>query len=362
MKYALIGCGRIAPYHMQAALDHQLQLTALCDLQQENMDALLHQFSIDPSSVACYTDHRQLLANHTDVDLCAIATQSGAHAEIAMACIRAGKHVLIEKPMAMSLADADEIIRLSQEMGVIVGVCHQNRFNEAVQQTRAALEAGRFGAMSHGSIHVRWMRDESYYQQADWRGTWEKDGGCLMNQCIHGIDLLRWMLGDELKTVYGCLRQQLHPYLEAEDIGMAVLQFANGAIATIEGTTNTYPEDIEEILYLSGEHGTVKIGGQSVNRIDYWKFADENAEDQQKRLLHEQTKNIYGNGHSALYADLIDAIQQDRRPYVDAIAGRNALETVLAIYCSQKTGLPVQLPLKDFASVEMAGTFGKKAE
>ena len=259
----------------------------------------------------------------------------------------------------MSIRDAEEIIRRSEEKGVKVAACHQNRFNVAVQELRRALEAGRFGRLSHGSIHVRWNRDENYYTQAPWRGKWASDGGALMNQCIHGIDLLRWMLGDEVEEVYGQTRQQFHDYLEAEDVGMAVVKFRNGVVATIEGTTNVYPRNLEETLYIFGEKGTVKLGGKSTNNIDLWQFADETEADARNRGLQEQTSNVYGNGHSSLYADMIQAVQEDRKPYVDAVAGRNALELVLAVYKSQKTGLPVKLPLTDFASTEMTGEFSK---
>lgn len=256
----------------------------------------------------------------------------------------------------MSMSDANEIVNRAKEKGVKVSACHQNRFNVAVQKTRAALEAGRFGEMSHGSIHVRWNRDRNYYEQASWRGTWAQDGGCLMNQCIHGIDLLRWMMGEPVE-VFAQTRQRFHNYLEAEDVGMACVKFADGSLATIEGTTNVYPKNLEECLYLFGEKGTVKIGGTSTNDIDVWDFSDETEDDQQNKGLKEQTSNVYGNGHTALYSDMEQAILNDRDPYVDAVAGRNALEMVLAIYKSQKTGLPVKLPLEDFASVEMSGEF-----
>ena len=178
-----------------------------------------------------------------------------------------------------------------------------------------------------------------------------------MNQCIHGIDLLRWMMGDEVEEVYGQTRQQFHHYLEAEDVGMAVVKFKNGAIGTIEGTTNVYPQNLEETLYVFGEKGTVKIGGKSTNNIDVWDFADEDEADKKNKGLEEATSNVYGNGHTSLFADMMDAIEHDRKPYVDAVAGRNALEMVLAIYKSQKTGMPVKLPLDDFASIDMMGEF-----
>lgn len=178
-----------------------------------------------------------------------------------------------------------------------------------------------------------------------------------MNQCIHGIDLLRWMMGEDVREVYAATRQQFHDYLQAEDVGVGVVKFANGAVGTIEGTTNIYPKNLEETLYVFGEEGTAKIGGTSCNNIDVWDFADACEGDEEARGLQEVTSNVYGNGHTALYADVIDAIQSGRTPYVDAVAGRNALEIVLAMYKSQKTGQPVKLPLQGFSSLEMAGQF-----
>lgn len=357
MKYALIGCGRIATNHILAARNNHLEIAAVCDILPEAMENLLAKHGLEQdTSIARYTDYLKML-DEVKPTLVSIATESGIHARIALDCIDRGIHVIIEKPMAMSIADADEIIRRSEEKGVKVCACHQNRFNVAVQKTRAALEAGRFGRLSHGSIHVRWNRNEGYYTQAPWRGTWAQDGGCLMNQCIHGIDLLRWMMGDEVEEVYGVTRQQFHKYLEAEDVGMAVVKFKNGAVGTIEGTTNVYPKNLEETLYLFGETGTVKIGGTSTNNIDVWDFADETEADAANKNLKEATSNVYGNGHTSLFADMMDAIANDRKPYVDAVAGRNALEMILAIYKSQKTGLPVKLPLTDFASVDMKGEF-----
>ena len=321
------------------------------------MEAVLEKNGLqNDSSIKRYTDYKRMI-EEIRPELVGIATESGLHAEIALYCIDHGIHVIIEKPMAMNMSDANEIVRRSEEKGVKVSACHQNRFNVAVQEMRKALEQGRFGKISHGSIHVRWNRGKAYYEQAPWRGTWAQDGGALMNQCIHGIDLLRWMMGNEVEEVYGATRQQLHPYLEAEDIGMAVVKFKNGAIGTIEGTTNVYPQNLEETLYLFGENGTVKIGGKSTNNIDVWNFADESDADQRNKGLEEQTSNVYGNGHTSLYADVIDAIQNDRAPYVDAYAGKNALEMILAIYKSQKTGMPVKLPLEGFAALDMQGEF-----
>ena len=358
MRYALIGCGRIATNHIKAVLNNHLELIAVCDIREEQMESLLSKHNLQENTeIKRYTDYRQMIAENA-LDLVSIATESGSHAEIALYCIDHGIHVIIEKPMAMNMQDADEIIRRSKEKNVKVSACHQNRFNIAVQELRKALEAGRFGRLSHGSIHVRWNRNRDYYDQAPWRGKWVTDGGALMNQCIHGIDLLRWMMGNEIEEVYGQTRRQFHDYLEAEDVGMAVIKFKNGAIATVEGTTNVYPQNLEETLYVFGEKGTVKLGGKSTNNIDVWEFADQADGDTRNKGLEEATSNVYGNGHTSLFADMIDAVQNDREPYVDAQAGRNALELVLAIYKSQKTGRPVTLPLDDFASTDMAGEFG----
>ena len=360
MKYALIGCGRISTNHIKAAVANKLEIVAVCDVLPERMQEVLAKHGLENDvTIARYTDYKKMIADHPEIQLISIATESGLHAEIALYCIDNGINVIIEKPMAMSLADADEIIKRSEEKKVKVSACHQNRFNIAVQQMRKALEEGRFGKLSHGSIHVRWNRNKDYYDQAKWRGTWAQDGGALMNQCIHGIDLLRWMMGNDIDEVYGVTKQQFHNYLECEDIGMAVVRFKNGAVGTIEGTTNVYPKNLEETLYLFGENGTVKLGGKSTNAIDVWDFADENEKDSENKGLFEQTSNVYGNGHTSLFADVIDAIENDRAPYVDAHAGRNALELVLAVYKSSFSGKPVKLPMKDCACTDFTGGFDK---
>lgn len=358
MNYALIGCGRIAVNHIKAIRNNALKLIALCDVSPQNIEILLEKTEYK-TDASYYTDYKKMLEEHPEIELVAIATDSGVHAEIALYCMLHGLHVIVEKPMAMSMADADKMIQCSEKMGVTLAVCHQNRFNIAVQKMRKALEDGRFGKLSHGSVNVRWNRNEEYYRQAAWRGRWASDGGSLMNQCIHGIDLLRWMLGDEVEEVYGVTKQRFHKYLECEDVGMAVIKFKNGAIGTIEGTVNVYPQNLEETLYLFGESGTVKLGGTSCNSIDVWEFADTLEENTDKKLFSEVTSNVYGNGHTKLYEDVIRSIEDGRPPYVDAYAGRGALEVVLAIYKSQLTGLPVKLPLHDFASVDMEGLFGK---
>ena len=360
MKYALIGCGRISTIHIKAVINNKLELVAVCDVLPEKMEELLAKHGLEKdTSIKRYTDYKQMIAENPDIQLISIATESGLHAEIALYCIDSGINLIIEKPMAMSMADADEIVRRAEEKHVKVSACHQNRFNIAVQQLRKAIEGGRFGKLSHGSIHVRWNRNKNYYTQAPWRGTWAQDGGALMNQCIHGIDLLRWMMGNEVDEIYAQTRQQFHDYLECEDIGMAVVSFKNGAVATIEGTTNVYPKNLEETLYIFGENGTVKLGGKSTNNIDVWDFADETEADAANKGLEEAASNVYGNGHTSLFANVMDAVENDREPYVDAKAGRAALEMILAIYKSAAEGRPIKLPLTDTSSLDFVGRFDR---
>lgn len=355
MRYALIGCGRISPNHIGAAKQNGLEIAALCDLVPEAAKALAEQFSLE--GVPVYTDYREMISAQKP-ELVAIATESGKHAAIALDCIARGCNVIIEKPIALSMADADAIIEAAGKYGVTVCANHQNRFNRSVQLIREALEAGRFGKLSHGAAHVRWNRGKGYYEQAPWRGTWEQDGGCLMNQCIHNIDLLRWMMGDEVEEVTAYTDRLLHPYLEAEDLGMAMVKFRNGSYGLIEGTTNVYGKNLEETLYLFGEKGMAKAAGASVNTIEEWRFADglDDPEEVKKRFS-ENPPNVYGFGHAPLYADVVDAIRTGRKPLVDAEAGKRALELVLAIYLSAKEHRAVKLPLGNVATTDFSGRF-----
>ena len=355
MRYALIGCGRVSPNHMQAAINNDLEIAGICDVNPEAVSKLAGKFGAD--HLGQYTDYKAMIRNEHP-DIVAIATESGKHAAIALECIEAGCNVIIEKPIALSVADADAVIRAGREKGVAVCVCHQNRFNRSIQYIRRAVEEGRFGRMLHGTANVRWNRSKDYYGQVPSRGSWEMDGGCLMNQCIHNIDLLLWMLGDEVEEVMAYTDRLMHPYIEAEDFGMAMLKFKNGAYGLIEGSVNIYPENLEETLCLFGEKGTVKAGGRSVNVIEEWKFADGSDDpDSVKALYAEDPPNVYGFGHTPLYKDMIDAIRNGRKPYIDGEAGKQAMELVLAIYRSAAEGCPVRLPLKEGSTRDHFGRF-----
>ena len=359
MRYGLIGCGRIAKNHLQAAVANGLEIAAFCDIDAEALaekTGLFLELEQDVAPPKSYSDHRTMLAEE-QLDLVAICTPSGQHAHIALDCLAAGINLIIEKPIALSLVDADAIVKMADERGLKVCACHQNRFNKAIQEIRAAMEAGRFGRMLYGTAHVRWNRNRGYYQQAPWRGTWAEDGGALMNQCIHDIDLLRWMMGDEVEEVFAYTDRLVHDYLEAEDLGLAVVKFKNGSYGLIEGTTDVYPANLEETLCLFGSSGTAKAGGSSVNRIDHWVFADSDDAQSVIEKANENHDTVYGFGHLPLYADVIEAIQLDHQPYVDARAGRNALELVLAVYKSSRDGVPVKLPLVEFSTADMVGRF-----
>lgn len=356
MRYALIGCGRISPNHIAAAKANNLEFVAICDVVSTNMRDKKLKFDLE-DSVKQYIDYREMLAKEKP-ELVAIATESGKHAQIALDCMDHGCNLIIEKPIALSITDADRIIEKSDKLGLKVCACHQNRFNKSIQKIREAVDKNRFGRMFYGTAHIRWCRDHEYYDRADWRGTWEQDGGALMNQCIHNIDLLRWMMGDEIEEVVGMTDRLHHDYIEAEDLGIALIKFKNGSYGIVEGTTNVYPRNLEETLYLFGEKGTVKAGGQSVNIIEEWRFSDMLDDPEEvKQRFHENPPNVYGYGHTPLYADVIAAIENNRRPYVDAEAGKRALELVLAIYQSAATGSIVKLPLNQCETIQFKGRF-----
>jgi len=362
ISIALIGCGRISFKHIEAAVKNadRLSLVAVCDplLERARQRKAEYQNAFPDAQISVYADYKQML-DHEKPDICAIATESGYHPRIAIDCLEAGAHVICEKPMALSTRDADAMIAASRRTGKKLAVCFQNRFNAPVQKARKALEAGRFGRLLHGSIQVRWNRNESYYAQAPWRGTWELDGGTLMNQCTHGIDLLQWMMGEDAVRVQAVTRRFMRP-IEAEDFGTAIVEFASGAVGIIEGSADIYPTNLNETLSLFGERGSVVIGGLAINKIETWRFADAaEVGDTEDKVLNPDEKDpptVYGFGHSALYADFLDAIEQGREPLVSGEKGKKALEIILAIYKSQKTEQPVELPI-DFSTLEMKGTF-----
>lgn len=358
LKVALIGCGRISFKHIEAyaANKNLFDLVAVCDVLEERAKAKKNEYekTVTGANVSVFTDWKKMLET-CELDMASIATPSGLHKEIACACFDAGLHVITEKPMALSTIDADAMILSAKRNKKKFAVCFQNRFNAPVQRAREALEKGRFGKLLHGMIQIRWNRNDAYYAQAPWRGTWEQDGGTLMNQCTHGIDLLQWMMGEDAVRVQAQTRRYLRP-IAAEDFGCAIVEFASGALGIIEGSADIYPKNLCETLSLFGEKASVVIGGLAVNKIETWRFSDASAYgDEEEKVLDPNAKDpptVYGFGHSALFLDVANAIKENRSPLVSGEKGKKALEIILAIYESQKTGKPVNLP-NNFSTMEM---------
>ena len=359
---ALIGCGRISYKHIEGFTGNadKIKLTALCDpfLDRAKEKEIEYKKHFPDAEVNIYSDYKRMLSAQRP-DIVTIAAESGKHHDIAADCLQAGCHVICEKPMALSTSDADHMILCAKENNRKLAVCFQNRFNGPVRKMRAAVEADRFGRIFHGMIQIRWNRNSAYYAEAPWRGTWEQDGGTLMNQCSHGIDLLQWMMGEDAVRVQAQTRRFAKP-IEAEDFGAAIIEFKNGSVGIVEGSADVFPNNINETLSIFGEKGSAVIGGLAVNKIETWRFSDsETNGDTEENVINANEKdppNVYGYGHTALFADFIEAIETDRQPLINARAGKKAVEIILAIYKSQKTGLPVDLPL-DFSTLEMKGYF-----
>ena len=300
--------------------------------------------------VNAYNDYKEMIEKE-NLDVVTIATESGYHAEIAIYAMKKGINVIVEKPMAMSIEEADNMINCAKENKVKLCIAHQNRFNKPIQKLREAIEENKFGKLVNGTARVLWNRTMPYYYQAPWRGTWDLDGGTLMNQCIHNVDLLQWMLGGEVERVYAECDTFLRD-IEGEDFGALVIRFKNGAIGIVEGSACVYPKNLEETLSIFGETGAAVVGGLAVNELKTWRFEDEN-EEEVKKSLQVDIENVYGEGHTPLFKDMIDAINNNREPLINGEEGKKAMSIVLAAYKSRKTGLPVKFPMEDFASSDM---------
>jgi len=345
LKFALIGCGRISVNHIKALLDNfkDADLVSVCDLvkakAEQRADEYMNQAkdkNIPLKRPKLFTDYQKMLQEE-DIDICSICTESGYHTDISLNCLTLKKHVLVEKPMAMSLLDANRMIKISKENKMKLSVCYQNRFNPTIQKLHQAIEEGRFGKIIAVTARILWNRNKDYYNKAKWRGTWKLDGGCLMNQCTHNIDLLQWMIDDEIETVFGQTGNYLHPYNETEDYGSLIVRFKNKAIGNIEGTVCVYPHNLEETLTILGEKGTVVIGGLALNKILVWDFEDKQESlEQIQKEYNSEIPNVYGNGHSPLYRNFIDSIKNDTLPLIDGYEGKKSLEIILMAYKSQK--------------------------
>lgn len=338
-RFAILGCGRIARRHADLLAGNAIPgatLTAVCDTDPKAADSFATAYKV-PAEYSL-----PALLSRKDVDAVSILTPSGLHAEHGIAVAAAGKHVVVEKPMALRLDDAEAMIRACDEAGVKLFVVKQNRFNRPIVKAREALKEGRFGKLVLGTVRVRWCRPQSYYDQAPWRGTWKLDGGVLSNQASHHVDMLEWFMGD-VESVHARAVTAM-ARIEAEDTAIATLKFRNGALGIIEATTAARPKDLEGSLSILGEKGMVEIGGFAMNEIRHWHFADEGPADEDIRKNYSvNPPNVYGFGHQAYYEHVVDCLNANKAALVDGLEGRKSLELITALYESIETGNPVNV-------------------
>ncbi|KAF1075596.1 Gfo/Idh/MocA family protein [Halodesulfovibrio sp. MK-HDV] len=341
IRIALVGCGRISKRHSDLLGGDQIagaKLSAVCDIVEERAKALGEAWG-----VPWFTDMHEMMKEHGDeIDALSILTESGNHARNVLELAPYNKHFIVEKPMALTVEDADEMIKVCDEHHVKLFVIKQNRFNVPVVKLREALEEDRFGKLVMGTVRVRWCRPQRYYDQDDWRGTWQYDGGVLTNQASHHVDLLEWMMGD-VESVFAKSRTALVD-IEAEDTAVVMLKFKNGALGIIEATTATRPVDLEGSISVLGEKGTVVIGGFAVNQMVTWNFETSRPEDEDVLTKYSvNPPNVYGFGHQEYYNHVVSCIKGKSRQLVDGLEGRKSLELISAIYESIETGQEIKL-------------------
>ena len=341
IRTALVGCGRIGERHARIlASSPESELVGVADVEPAKARGYASRHGGRP-----YPNLRELIAAESP-DLVAICTPSGLHArDVLEACAAGVRNILVEKPMALTLPDADAMIEACEKAGSRLFVVKQNRYNLPIRKLREALDAGRFGKLVLGAVRVRWCRRQDYYDQASWRGTWAMDGGVFSNQASHHVDMLVHMMGD-VESAQAMSATRLVS-IEAEDTGTALLKFRSGALGVIEATTAARPVDLEGSISILGEGGTVEVGGFAMNEMTVWKFSEALPGDEQ--VLEKYRTNppdVYGFGHHAYYRDVLDTIARGGRPVVDGREGRRSLEAILAIYESIESGREVRLPFE----------------
>jgi UDP-N-acetyl-2-amino-2-deoxyglucuronate dehydrogenase len=340
VRVALVGCGRISASHLSAIEKVDgLELAGVADVEIDRANEVAER-----QGVPSFRTLEDLLGA-VECDVVAVCTPSGLHPAHGIAAARAGKHVVTEKPMAISLADADALVQACDAAGVHLFVVKQNRLNPPIQLLRRAVDKGRFGRIYLANTTVRWTRPQEYYDAAPWRGTWEFDGGAIMNQASHYVDLMQWLVGPVESVV--AKTATLARRIETEDTGMAVLRFRSGALGVIEVTVLTYPRNFEGSITILGEKGTVKIGGTAVNRVEQWQFADYDDDDKLIDAANTSPPTVYGFGHEGYYRNVLAVLRGEARPGTDGREGRKSLELILGIYESAKTGREVPLPLRN---------------
>lgn len=342
LKFALVGCGRIAKRHSELLGNKQIEgarLVAVCDNVFEKANNIAQQFD-----VPAYAGMDEMMQKE-QVDVVVVLTPSGLHAEHVINLSKYGKDIMVEKPMALTLDDADSMIESCDRNSCRLFIIKQNRFNVPVVKLREAHLAGRFGKLVLGTVRVRWARHQSYYDQDSWRGTWAMDGGVLTNQASHHVDMLEWMMGD-VESVFARATTSL-VNIEAEDTAVVTLKFKNGALGIIEATTATRPHDLEGSISILGEKGSVVIAGFAVNKMQTWSFEDEQkGDDEVLDKYSVNPPNVYGFGHQAYYEHVVECISNDSQNLVDGLQGRKSIELISAIYESVETGKEVFLRFK----------------
>jgi UDP-N-acetyl-2-amino-2-deoxyglucuronate dehydrogenase len=342
IKFAILGCGRIAKRHADLLGTGQIagaKLAAVCDIDRVRVDTFATRYGVPG-----FTSVADMLAS-PGIDVVSVLTPSGMHAGHAIAVAHSGRHVVVEKPMALTLEDADAMIRAADSASVRLFIVKQNRFNVPVVKARHALDAGRFGQLVLGTVRVRWSRDQSYYNQDAWRGTWAQDGGVIANQASHHVDMLGWFMGQVESVHARGLRALVN--IEAEDTAVATLRFRSGALGIVEATNAARPKDLEGSLSVLGAAGAIEIGGFAVNKIRHWQFTSPLAEDTDVlEKFSVNPPNVYGFGHQAYYEHVVDCLARGVKALVDGHEGRSSLELVAAIYESMASGREVSLPLK----------------
>jgi predicted dehydrogenase len=336
LRCALVGCGRISTKHIEVLSKHpDVRLSGVCDIRPDRL-----QRASAVSGAPAFADYMEMV-KAVQPDIVSVLTESGSHARIACDVVPYTKNVVVEKPMALTLEDADRMIGTCDHAGVSLFVVKQNRYNRPVVKLRQAIDAGRFGTLALGTVRVRWCRPQSYYDLDPWRGTWKDDGGVFANQASHHVDLLQWMMGP-VESVQSYIATRLVD-IEVEDVGIAILKFTSGALGVVEATTATRPTDLEGSLSILGERGAVVIGGFAVNRVDTWNFDVATEHDESPGEWSQSPPNVYGHGHLEFYKDIIGCIHNRRRAMLDGLEGRKSLELITAIYQAAATRREVRL-------------------
>jgi UDP-N-acetyl-2-amino-2-deoxyglucuronate dehydrogenase len=339
LNFGLLGCGRVSEKHL-ATLTSGLfpgRLVAVADIKPEAAKAKGAKYG-----VSAHASLAEMLQAHPEIDVVSIAIPTGYHAEWAIAALQAGKHVIVEKPMALRVVDCRAMIDAAKKAKRRLFVIKQNRFNPAVQAARQALEANRFGKLVMGTVRLRWCRQQSYYEDG-WHGTWALDGGVMSQQASHHLDLLQWFFGP-IETVQCQIAARLMK-LEAEDTAAALIKFKSGALGIFEATTATRPEDHEASLSILGEKGSVIIGGRAVNSIDYWKFTEpQPGDDEIIKKFSQDVDHVYGHGHGPYYAHACQAILENKPGLVEGAEGMKNIAILSALYESAACGGAAKKP------------------